>query len=134
MFSISVRLAQVAAVRPNSCRTTTTITGQGEYLRVRANPLLPTQSLMERLADFHTGTLRPPLTGKNVTVSREVFEAHAKVLAGYTEVRESVIGIGHLMSIWILGTVGGAIAWFIAHCHAPSGTPPFQPGGCDPGD
>lgn len=68
--------------------TATAITGQGEYLRMRANPLLPTEGLMEWLADYHASNLRPPLTGKNVTVSREVFQAHAKALAGYTEVRE----------------------------------------------
>jgi hypothetical protein len=92
----------------------TTITGHGEYLQLRANPLLPTEGLIERLADYHAGHLRPPLTGKNVTVSPEVFRAHAKALAGYTEVRESVIGFGHLISVWVLGAVGGWISWLIA--------------------
>ena len=44
----------------------------------------------------------------------EVFQAHAKSLAGYTEVRQSLIGIGHLMSVWILGAVGGGLAGFMA--------------------
>ena len=114
--------------------TTTAITGQGEYLQVRANPVLPTNGLMEWLADYHAGHLRPPLTGKNVTVSREVFQAHAKALAGYTEVRESVIGIGHLMLVWILGAVGGGISWFIAR-HRPSpGTTSVPAGDGGPGD
>jgi hypothetical protein len=77
--------------------TTTTITGQGEHIQARANPLLPTEGLMAWLADYHAGNLRPTLTGKNVTVSREVYQAHAKALASYTEVREGLIGIGHLM-------------------------------------
>jgi hypothetical protein len=92
----------------------TGITGQGAYLQPRANPLFPTESLMEWVADYHAGHLRPPLTGKNVTVSPEVFQAHTKALADYTEVRESVIGIGHLMVVWIFGAVGGWITWFIA--------------------
>ena len=108
--------------------TTTAIAGQGEYLQPRANPLFPTQGLMEWLADYHAGHLRPPLTGKNVTVSREVFQAHAKALAGYAEVRASVIGIGHLMSVWILGAVGGGIAWVIARYRPPPGTT-FVPAG-----
>jgi hypothetical protein len=114
--------------------TTRTITGQGEYLQVRANPLLPTQGLMEWIADYHAGNLRPPLTGKNVTVSREEFHAHAKALAGYAEVRESVIGIGHLMSVWILGAVGGGIAWVIARYRPPQGTTFVPAGGGGPGD
>jgi hypothetical protein len=89
-------------------------TGRGEYLQLRANPLFPTEGLMGWLADYHAGHLRPPLTGKNVTVSPELFQAHTKAAADYTEVRESVIGIGHLMVVWIFGAVGGWITWFIA--------------------
>jgi hypothetical protein len=113
---------------------TTGITGQGEYLRLRANPLLPTEGLMECVAEYHAGNLRPPLTGKDVTVSPEVFQAHAKALAGYTEVRESVIGIGHLMSVWILGAVGGGIAWFIARFRPSPETTLVPSGGGGPGD
>jgi len=90
------------------------ITGQGEKLVIRATPLLPTEDLMEWLADRRTAHLKPPLTGMNVTVSREEFEAHTKAFAVYTELRESVIGIGHLMAVWLFGTAGGWAAWLMA--------------------
>ena len=75
------------------------ITGHRDYIEILANPMLPMEGLMEWLADYHVGHMKPPLTGKNVTVSPEVFRAHGTALARYTKVRVSVIGIGHLILV-----------------------------------
>lgn len=91
------------------------VAGQGQSMSLRANPSLPTEGLMEFLAELAAGHLKPqqlPEAGTDASIPD--LKAHAMHLQLHIEARESAVGLYHLIAVWISGALGGGIAWLMA--------------------
>jgi hypothetical protein len=97
----------------------------------RANPLLPTDILLRRLADYQSVHQMPQIPEKNITFSPttgrkanftdQEMSAYITACEKYVDATAYNAGVGHLITIWILGGAGGLFARYIAGYSRPGG-------------